>query len=177
MSAFVDQFKVPVVGRDEPAGGGPSRLPPAVSFTVPTPPSANHLFKNVKGVGRVKTRHYEDFVYMAVAAIRRQNVASIPGRVIMVLGVERMSDLADIDNRIKALFDAIAQAGVIENDRLVTAFAIAWMPLANGITHLMVLPVQKLTLTFHPSQNGASGGWFLNAPFQQEEEGHGDLAS
>lgn len=142
-----------------------------VSFTMPTPPSANHLFKNVKGVGRVKAAHYDDFVRMGIAAIRRQNVPSLAGNVIVILGVERMSANADIDNRLKAMLDTIVKAGVIADDSLITAIAIAWMPKANGLSHISILPVQKLEVRFHPSQNGTSGGWFFNVPHEEEDYG------
>lgn len=135
-------------------------LPEPVSFTMPTPPSANHLFRNVKGVGRVKTAQYDDFIRMGVAAIRRQKVQPILGNVIVVLGVERMSDRADIDNRLKATLDAIVKAKTIEDDRFVTALAISWLPKANGLSHISIYPVQKMDLMFQPSQNGNSGGWF-----------------
>lgn len=161
----------PVAGRREPAGEG---MPSPAEFTIPTPPSTNHLFRNVKGVGRVKTRHYEDFVRRAVTAVRQQRVEPLAGRVIAIVGVERMSSRADIDNRLKAMLDAIVEAGVIEDDSLVTAIAISWLPSANGLSHVRLEPVRRLDLTFHPSQDGASGGWFDQAPFQPEDDDHGD---
>lgn len=150
--------------------GNLADLPAPVSFTMPTPPSANHLFKNVKGVGRVKTKHYDDFVRMGVADIRRQQVGHIDGRIIAVIGVERMSGSADIDNRLKAMMDTIVEAEVIEDDSLVTAIAITWLPKANGLSWVRLLPVQKLDLTFYPSHDGASGGFFPNAPSTEVEE-------
>lgn len=179
MSALVAEpipTSASVAGRSEPAGEGASHPSPAVTFTIPTPPSANHLFRNVKGVGRVKAKHYDDFIRMAVTAIRRQAVTRVSGRVVAIFGVERMSDRADIDNRLKAMLDAIVEAKIIEDDRFVTAIAISWLPSANGMSHVRLLPVQRLDVTFHPSQNGASGGWFDSAPFEQEEDDHGDFA-
>ncbi len=161
------------VGRCNAGSGVLADLPEPATFTMPTPPSANHLFKNVKGVGRVKATHYDDFIRMGVAAIRRQGVKPVPGRVVALLGVERMSDRADIDNRLKAMLDAIVKAEIIEDDHFVTAIAISWLPKANGLSHVSILPVQQLDLTFHPSQNGASGGWFLNAPSTTGEEDDG----
>lgn len=159
----------PVAGRREPAGGGgEALLPSAVDFTIPTPPSTNHLFRNVKGVGRVKAGHYEDFVRRAVTAIRQQKIGPVSGRVIAIFGVERMSLQADIDNRLKAMLDAIVTAEVIEDDSLVTAIAISWLPSANGMSHVRLLPVQRLDVTFHPSQDAASGGWFISG-IQAEE--------
>ena len=43
----------------------------------------------------------------------------------------------------------------------------AWMPQGNHRTpraRLMVRPADPMTLNFHPSPDGATGGWFLDAP-------------
>lgn len=162
-------------GPDKTGGGILADLPSPVAFTLPTPPSVNELYKNVKGVGRVKAGLYDDFIRRGVASIRNQRVAPVPGYVVAVFGVERMSITADIDNRLKSMLDTIVKAGVIEDDRFVTAIAVSWLPCANGLAHIRLFPVQQLDLTFHPSQNGASGGWYLNAPQQQGDE-DGDFA-
>lgn len=158
------------VGERATGPGVLADLPGPVSFTMPTPPSTNHLFRNVKGVGRVKASHYEEFIRLGVAAIRRQNIQPVAGRVVMVIGVERMSDRADIDNRLKAMLDAIVAAGTIADDNLITALAIAWLPKANGLSHVSIYPVGTLYLTFHPSHNGASGGWFSSAPYSTGDD-------
>ncbi len=166
----------PLVTAGLSAGPGEGILadqPSPLSFTMPTPPSTNHLFKNVKGVGRVKSSTYEDFVRMGVTSIRRQGVEPVKGHVIAIFGVERMSASADIDNRLKAMLDTIVEAGVIEDDRFVTAIAIAWLPKANGLAHVRLVPAQHLTLQFHPSPNGSTGGWFFSEPDPQEEPFHG----
>jgi Holliday junction resolvase RusA-like endonuclease len=161
------------VGERETGVGILADLPAPVRFTMPTPPSANHLFKNVKGVGRVQTSHYSDFIRMGIAAIRRQSVQPIIGRVIVLASVERMSDKADIDNRMKALLDAIVKAGIIEDDRFVTWLPINWLPAANGLSHIAIYPVQRMTLEFYPSQDGASGAVIVTAPqFPGEDDGY-----
>lgn len=144
------------------------RLPGPVEFTMPTPPSTNTLYRNVRGKGRVKTAAYHDFIAMGIAAIRGQRVQPIAGNVLAVFGVERMSKSADIDNRLKAMLDTIVKAGVIEDDRFVTAIAISWLPKANGLSWVRILPEQETTITFHPSPEGACGGWFQSAPQPQE---------
>lgn len=144
--------------------------PASVAFSMPTPPSVNHVFANVKGKGRVKTSLYDDFVLRGIAAIRMQRVKSIHGYVVAVFGVERMSLTADIDNRLKAMIDTIVKAGVIKDDRLITAIAISWLPKANGLSWVHLHQVHKMDLTFLPSKSGASGGWYLSAPSPEQEE-------
>lgn len=163
-------------GPDRAGAGILADLPAPVAFTLPTPPSVNELYKNVKGVGRVKAGLYDDFIRRGVASIRSQHVASLTGYVVAVFGVERMSMSADIDNRLKSMLDTIVKAGLIEDDRFVTAIAVSWLPSANGLAHIRLFPVQQLDLTFHPSRSGASGGWFQNAPQPEGDEDHGDFA-
>lgn len=157
-------------GSTEAGAGILADLPAPVSFSMPTPPSVNSIFRNVKGKGRVKTSVYDDFVRMGMAAIRRQCVGSVAGPVIAVFGVERMSLSADIDNRLKAMIDTIVKAGVIGDDRFITAIAVSWLPMANGLSHVTIYPVQALDLTFHPSTEGATGGWYRSAPQLEQEE-------
>lgn len=140
-----------------------------VSFTMPTPPSVNQVFRNVRGRGRVKTSAYIDWRAYAVTSIRLQHVRLVTGRVVVVFGVERASLTSDIDNRVKAMLDAMVEAGVIDDDKFVTAFAVAWLPSANGLAHVQVLPVQRLELQFLPSKDGATGGWYHTAPQPLEE--------
>jgi len=80
--------------------------------------------------------------------------------VVVVAGVERRSARADIDNRLKAMLDVIVKAGIIEDDRFVTAIAAAWLPPTYETTKVSIYPVQHFALDFHHSDDGASGGWF-----------------
>lgn len=157
------------------AGGGILPPSPVATFTMPTPPSTNELYKNVKGRGRVKAGVYDNFIMMAIAAIRRQKIARIPGYVSAVFGVERMSLQADIDNRLKAMLDAIVKAEIIDDDRFVTSIAVSWLPKANGMAHIRLMPVGNHTLEFHASSDGASGAWIFQAPQPNGDE-DGDCA-
>lgn len=145
-----------------------------VEFTVPCPPSVNALYRNVPGRGRVKTTAYYDYTTLAVTAIKRQRVPHVAGHVVMVIGVERARNTSDISNRIKALEDCIVKAGVIEDDRFVTATAITWLPAANGLAWVHIRPAEKFTLEFHPSKDAATGGWVVAAS-QSESEYDGSL--
>lgn len=163
MSAILSP-KTAMAGPHLTGGGILADLPSPVSFTLPTPPSVNELYKNLPGRGRVKSGVYDDFIRRGIASIRAQTVTTLAGYVIAIFGVERMSASADIDNRLKSMLDTIVKAGVIEDDRFITAIAVSWLPKANGLAHVRLLPVQHINLSFHPSPDGASGGWFSSAP-------------
>lgn len=153
-------------------GGEGNTILSGATFTVPVPPSVNQLFRNVAGKGRVKTQVYDNYRAHAVTSIKLQKVPQVEGNVVMLLGVERKSLSSDLDNRLKAMVDAIVEAGVIEDDRFVTAYAVAWAPQANGLAHVNVLPVQRLNFEFYPSNDGATGGFFLAPQQQGAEDGY-----
>src|SRR5579863_1065270 len=70
-----------------------------VQLVLPAPPSANALFRNTKN-GRVRTKLYEDWLGHAGWRLKAQRPPSLIGPVLILLGVERTNNLADIDNRI-----------------------------------------------------------------------------
>lgn len=141
-----------------------AQSPSTVDLVLPAPPSVNEAFRNVPGKGRVKTKVYDAWHSHASWRIRLQKPGTIIGNVMLLIGVERISERADIDNRIKLILDVLVSQKVITDDRYVTAFAACWQPSANKIARVSILPVQALTLAFHPSPDGASGGWFLAPP-------------
>jgi Holliday junction resolvase RusA-like endonuclease len=138
------------------------KIAPA-EFNMPMPPSVNDLYRNVKGRGRVKTSAYYDYTALGIAAIKRQKVAPVPGRVVVIAGFERKSMAADVDNRAKALFDVIVKAGVIRDDKFITATALVWLPMASGKAWVCIMPAEPFALQFQPSPGGATGSWLLPA--------------
>lgn len=145
-------------------GIGGVGVPPAsaspVTFTMPIPPSVNQMFRNVRGKGRVKTGHYEQWRATCATSLRLQQIPPVTGPVVVLFGVERQSSRADIDNRIKAMLDAIVAAKIIGDDDQVTAFAASWLPPANGLAHVQILPAAPVGIEFHPSTDRTTGGWF-----------------
>lgn len=131
-----------------------------ITFTLPIPPSVNQMFRNVRGKGRVKTGHYEQWRALAATSLRLQSIPAASGPVVVLFGVERQSSRADIDNRIKAMLDAIVAAKIIADDDQVTAFAASWLPPANGLAHVQILPAAPVGIEFHPSTDRTTGGWF-----------------
>lgn len=155
------------------SGQAMGAAPPAapVTFTLPVPPSVNQMFRNVRGKGRVKTEAYDQWKAAAKTSLRLQRVPHIAGSVVVLFGVERGSLAADIDNRIKAMLDAIVAAKIIVDDNRVTAFAAAWLPAANGLAHVQIFPAHRLGIEFHPSKDRATGGWFQAQQLEGEPDG------
>lgn len=153
------------------APGQPSPRPPgAITFpSLPTPPSVNALYRNLPGRGRTMTRLYKDWRGHAGWRLREQAPTPVPGRVLIVVNIERTNDLADVDNRIKALFDLLVEHRVIEDDRHVDAFATSWRPSANGLVQLAIMPAAPLALQFQLGSDGRAAGWFLSAPQSEQE--------
>ncbi|SMC41399.1 Holliday junction resolvase RusA (prophage-encoded endonuclease) [Fulvimarina manganoxydans] len=167
-----------VAGRGEQIGEGSTSRPSPITFTCPVPPSVNAAFKNTKR-GRAKTKAYEDWRLIAAAAIRRQGVQPVAGRVIVNMAFEIDIDRADASNRIKLMEDLLGKRhgiGIIEDDSLIPGGLYSKLPPTNGAAHVQIWPVQNLTATFHASQNGASGAWIITAPQSPEGDDHGDFA-
>jgi len=143
----------------------------SVCFTLPTPPSTNALFRNVRGRGRVKTKTYKDFIAYGLSAIRQQHVEPVKGYVVLVIGVERKNKRADIDNHVKALLDVIVKARVLEDDRYVTALNLSWLPPADGLSHVAIYQVAPLTMAFEPADDGAYGGLFVENSNLETQDG------
>ena len=107
----------------------------------------------------------------AITAMRMQNIRNVDCRCIVIVGVERNSLQADIDNRLKATLDAIVKAGVLSDDSLVTAALPVWLPKANAMAHVQIFECRHpLTLTIHPAQDGASAAVIVSAPQHEGDD-------
>lgn len=148
--------------------GGEASAPPPVLLDLPCPPSVNEMFRNVRGRGRVKTRAYIDWRGHAGWVVTSQRPERIGGHVLIMMSIERGSSSADIDNRVKAIFDLLVEHDVIDDDRFVVGFAIAWAPPANKMARVLIIPATSITAEFHLAADGAHGGWFLSAPTNSE---------
>jgi hypothetical protein len=97
-------------------------------------------------------------------------VRPIAGHVVILFAFELASSQADVSNRIKAAEDAIVKAGIIKDDRFVTAMMITKAPAANGLAHVKIYPIQSMKLDFYASHNGASGALIVTAPQANGED-------
>ncbi|WP_374387167.1 RusA family crossover junction endodeoxyribonuclease [Brevundimonas sp.] len=157
---------------------GASRAVPACTYLVlPAPPSANKIWRSTPGSTKPRrSKEYLDWLNQAGWMVREQMARDgcdpVPGRVLILLGVERDSPLSDIDNRCKATLDLLVKQKVIDDDRYVTGIALSWTPRGRrnaAECRVGIVPVSPLSITFHPSPDGATGGWFIDAPDGEDE--------
>lgn len=93
---------------------------------LPVPPSVNRCWRNVRGVGRVRTAHYRAWLDEAGWTLRAQRPPRIDGDVSVSIRAGRPRRRRDLDNTIKPLLDLLVSCGVIVDDSRVTALAAAW---------------------------------------------------
>lgn len=130
-------------------------------LTLPAPPSANNLFSTTKSGRRVKSKHYDFWTSEAGWRLKAQHPVKVPGKVVILIAVERSSDLADIDNRIKPILDLLVAHKVIDDDSNVVAVAAAWSPPGEDNARVLIVPAANLALQFQLADDGAHGGFFL----------------
>ncbi len=96
------------------------------TFILPLPPSLNNAFNNVAGIGRVKTSEYKSWRNAAAWQIKAQRQPTIEGDVVAHLTIQRPNKSSDLDNRLKAIFDAAQTAGIIKNDNQIVEIHARW---------------------------------------------------
>lgn len=138
-----------------------------ISLTLPAPPSVNKLWRITKG-RRVRSHVYDDWLGHAGWQLKQQRPGRLRGHVVAVISVERGSLTADIDNIAKSLFDLLVTHQVIEDDRFIVGFCAAWAPPSSKLARVLLLPAGDLALRFNLSADGASGGFFLAPPPEEE---------
>src|ERR1700740_2265062 len=96
-------------------------------LSLPYPPAANNLFRNVPGRGRVKTDAYSAWLAEALIALRGQRAPKHPGSFRATILLTRPDRRRrDIDNLVKGVMDALTKAGVIEDAHLAQSIHLAW---------------------------------------------------
>lgn len=94
---------------------------PEVVLMLDMPPSANNLFFNVRGKGRVPTKEYSDWQARNGWYIKSQSPPRVNGPVVIKIELEDTHPRRDADNCIKACLDLIADRGmqIIDGDHAV----------------------------------------------------------
>jgi Holliday junction resolvase RusA-like endonuclease len=104
--------------------------PRSFSFKCDMPPSANAIWRSVKG--RVlKSKAYRDWLYTASWYAKTENKGRYyfyEGPLTVQLNLPRQHAASDLDNRIKPLLDALQAGGIIKNDNLVHRIEACWRP-------------------------------------------------
>lgn len=146
-----------------------------VNLTLPAPPSVNASYVNVAGKGRVRSKLYDDWRGHAGWRLKAQKPRHVAGPVVVMIGIERSNQLADIDNRIKASLDLLVEHQVIKDDRFVIGLTAAWSPGADALMRILIIPAGDISARFQLAEDGKHGGWFLDLPQPTEgDQPHGD---
>lgn len=97
-----------------------------VMLRFDAPPSANNLFRNAIGKGRVKTSAYAAWRMGAGNAIMAQRPGRVPGRYGIAIQIKRASLRSDLSNRCKAVEDILVTMGIVDDDRHCQHLEMSW---------------------------------------------------
>jgi Holliday junction resolvase RusA-like endonuclease len=115
------------------------------TLRLPLPPSTNALYRNVRGVGRVKTRKYNTWLNVAASyALVQKPHEGFPrfGRDFEVIVLIPAKTRGDVDNRAKATLDILTAWLIISDDRFATAVT---------IRRVLDMPADECRVTVRPS--------------------------
>ena len=110
-------------------------------LTLPYPPSANAIWRNVNG-RTLKSAAYRSWLAEAGWLVREQRPPAVPGSYHLRILADRPDRRArDIDNLIKPVSDLLREARVITDDSLALSVSAAWsdaQPKKPGAIHVHV---------------------------------------
>lgn len=96
------------------------------TLTLPYPPSANHLWRNVSGK-TLKSEEYRKWLALASALVMSQRPKAVRGGYsLTVIATRPDNRRRDLDNLIKPVSDLLKFSGVIEDDSLARSIFIGW---------------------------------------------------
>ncbi len=99
-------------------------------ITIPYPPSANRLWRNVSGK-TLKSAEYRAWLEVASWEIRAQRPARIDGPYILEIVADAPDRRGrDIDNLIKPISDVLKLAGVYADDKAARKVSAEWSDVA-----------------------------------------------
>jgi Holliday junction resolvase RusA-like endonuclease len=80
-------------------------------------PSVNAMYRNVPGVGRVKSSDYKKWAKVAMMEMMAQRKLPLPiPPVCLTIRVPDTNGRGDISNRVKAVEDILVRMGVLSDD-------------------------------------------------------------
>jgi crossover junction endodeoxyribonuclease RusA len=100
---------------------------------LPWPPSANNLFRNARGKGRVPTERYKNWIQAAGWALKLGAPQPMTGRVAVHIALVAPDERKrDADNLIKGPLDLLVRHGLIPDDSSATVRELRVMWLDRG---------------------------------------------
>lgn len=106
------------------------------------PPSTNSLFRNARGVGRVKTEPYKVWINAAGWDVAAAKVKPIHQPVSVTMLVRRKNKRSDLDNMAKGPLDLLVKHGVILDDSQVMSLTLQWSDAVEGV-RIFLEPFRK----------------------------------
>lgn len=115
----------------------------SIRINLPFPPTVNHIWKS-SGHRRYLSKEYEAFLGIVGVIVGRERVPKFgTKRLAVALELHGPNKRKyDIDNRVKAVLDALARAGVYEDDEQVDLLAVNRGDIVKG--GLCVLSLEAL---------------------------------
>lgn len=105
----------------------------AISLVLPMPPSVNGAYRNVPGLGRVKTKEYKSWATEAAILMKLQARGSIEGAYAIHVEIDRPDKRRrDLSNLLKVLEDTIVANGLVEDDSLCERIKMQWTTKVEG---------------------------------------------
>jgi crossover junction endodeoxyribonuclease RusA len=118
---------LPLIGE---CNGGDRRIASKrVELIIPWPPTVNHSTIPAIGGGRILTPEHRAFRCLVQNIVTLQHIPRAEGRLrVVILLFPPDKRKWDIDNRVKAVCDALQHAGVIEDDAHIDQLEVRRMP-------------------------------------------------
>lgn len=107
----------------------------AISLFLPYPPSVNTAYRNVVGVGRVKSKVYKDWLVEArlVTMLNKEARGKIEGAYAIHIEIDRPDKRRrDLSNTLKVIEDFCVSQGFVEDDSLCERIKMQWTDAIPG---------------------------------------------
>lgn len=93
-----------------------------MKLTIPYPPSTNRLYRNVKGI-MVKSAEARNYAFSVALLARTHHLKPFEGEVAVTMDFYRPRKSGDLDNRLKAVLDALQGTGFVNDSQVVEIIA------------------------------------------------------